>query len=186
METITPTPSAPSTTKTTALRRWATPLTIGAFVLMAVTGILMFFEVRLGIIKVAHEWSSWLMVIAVSLHVVLHWKSFSRYFSQTLPAAVIGLFAVLTVAAMLIPNNAPQRGGPPGGFGGTAGAQATQLLLSAPLATIATLSQQTPDAVVAKLEAQGLTSVTLDQSLSAVATNNQRNPVEMLNVILKK
>ena len=66
METITPTPSAPSTTKTTALRRWATPLTIGAFVFMAVTGILMFFEVRLGIIKVAHEWLSWLMVIAVS------------------------------------------------------------------------------------------------------------------------
>ena len=171
--------------KNTAIRRWATPLTIGAFILMAVTGILMFFEVRIGIIKIAHEWLSWIMVFAVGLHVWLHWKSFSRYFSQTPSAVLIAVFGVLTVASLLIPNNGSQRGGPPNGFGGAAGAQATQVLLNAPLASLANLTQQSPDAMVHKLEEQGITVANVQQSLETLAGDNQRNPVEILNMVLK-
>ena len=40
------------------VRKWATPLTIGAFFLMAATGILMFFHIDRGIISGAHEWLS--------------------------------------------------------------------------------------------------------------------------------
>lgn len=167
------------------LRRWATPLIIGAFILMAVTGILMFFEVRIGIIKIAHEWLSWIMVIAVGLHVWLHWKSFSRYFSQTTSRALIAVFAVLTVASLLIPNNGPQRGGPPNGFGGAAGGQATQVLLQASLANLATVTQQAPETLVDELESQGIAVTDTQQSVEQLARANQRNPVEVLNNILK-
>ena len=37
---------------TATLRRWATPLTIGAFMLMSIAGILMFFHINPGISKV--------------------------------------------------------------------------------------------------------------------------------------
>ena len=37
-------------------REWATPLTIGAFGLMSVTGMLMFFHLDTGFNKLAHEW----------------------------------------------------------------------------------------------------------------------------------
>lgn len=43
-------------------REWATPLTIGIFTLMAVTGILMFFHLDKGLNKTAHEWLGWLLV----------------------------------------------------------------------------------------------------------------------------
>lgn len=42
-------------------RRWATKLTIGSFLLMAGTGILMFFELDQGVVLVVHQWSSWLL-----------------------------------------------------------------------------------------------------------------------------
>lgn len=36
-------------------REWATPLTIGSFLLIAVTGVLMFFHLDSGLNKLAHE-----------------------------------------------------------------------------------------------------------------------------------
>lgn len=44
------------------LRAWVTPITIGSFLLIGVTGLLMFFKVPGGLIVIAHEWlspSSW-------------------------------------------------------------------------------------------------------------------------------
>ena len=49
-------------------RPWITPLVIGTFALMAVTGSLMFFHLDTGLNKTAHEWLGWAMVAAVLLH----------------------------------------------------------------------------------------------------------------------
>lgn len=38
-----------------SLRTWATPLTVGAFLLMAATGVLMFFGYDRGLTAVVHE-----------------------------------------------------------------------------------------------------------------------------------
>lgn len=162
----------------TTLRRWATPMTIGAFMLMSITGILMFFHVELGLIKVAHEWLSWLMVIAVALHVTLNWKVFSRYFSQKPAVAIIGLFAVLMVASMLIP--AEERPGSPGGRG----MQAAQVLLNAPLDKLAGVTGNTLASLQATLQQQGLQLDATTGSLEEVARQNQRNPMEVLNGVI--
>ena len=53
-------------------RPWITPLVIGTFVLMAVTGSLMFFHLDSGLNKAAHEWLGWAMVIAVVLHALMN------------------------------------------------------------------------------------------------------------------
>jgi hypothetical protein len=45
---------------------WATPLTIGTFTLMAVTGMLMFFHADIGLNKTAHEWLGWVMIASPS------------------------------------------------------------------------------------------------------------------------
>ena len=41
-------PNVPKTRKSIPIRAWATPLTIGSFLLMAATGVLMFFGVSYG------------------------------------------------------------------------------------------------------------------------------------------
>jgi hypothetical protein len=163
---------------TNTLRRWATPLTIGAFLLMAVTGVLMFFEIRLGLAKLAHEWLGWIMLLAVGLHAALHWKSFSRYFSQKSAVTIIGVFAVVTVAAMLIPSNEQGRGGRPGGM------QAAQMLMSAPLEQVAGITGTTVEGLRAQLLGSGLEVAETATSLEDIAKQNQCNPVEILNGVI--
>ena len=43
-------------------RESATPLTIGSFLLIAITGVLMFFHLDSGLNKLAHEWLGWAMI----------------------------------------------------------------------------------------------------------------------------
>ena len=54
------------------LRSWVTPITIGSFLLLGVTGLLMFFKVRGGLIVVAHEWLSPIFVVGACLHIFLN------------------------------------------------------------------------------------------------------------------
>jgi hypothetical protein len=165
---------------TNFLRRWATPLTIGTFLLISITGILMFFEVRIGLIKVAHEWLSLLMVAAVGLHVTLHWRLFSRYFTQKPALAVIGLFGVILVASLLI-QGGDERRGPPGG---RASMQAVQLLTSAPLDKVAGITGNTLEGLQTRLQTQGLKLDETATSLADIARQNQRTPAEVLNSLI--
>ena len=49
-------------------RDWITPITMGAFGLLAVTGVLMFFHLDSGLNEAAHEWLSWVLLGGVALH----------------------------------------------------------------------------------------------------------------------
>lgn len=92
-------------------RPWITPLVIGSFALIAVTGILMFFHLDSGLNKTAHEWLSWVMVIGVVLHVMLNWLPFKRYLQQPRARWVIGLS--LLVLALSFVRLGGQSGEPP-------------------------------------------------------------------------
>ncbi len=71
------------------IKRLATPLTIGAFFIMSVTGILMFYHLDTGMNKFLHEWFSWAFLAAVLLHAVLvHKKTLITYFKKK-PARIV-------------------------------------------------------------------------------------------------
>ena len=92
-------------------RPWITPLVVGAFLLSAVTGVLMFFHLDSGLNKTAHEWLSWAMVVGVTLHILLNLTAFKRYFTQTIAKAVMGVFA-LVLALSFIPLGAKAAANP--------------------------------------------------------------------------
>ena len=75
------------------IRKFATPLTMGAFLLSAVTGVLMFFHLDTGLNKAAHEWLSWAMVIGVALHIAVNYRAFSLYLKKPLALGIVGVFA---------------------------------------------------------------------------------------------
>ena len=77
------------------LRSWATPLTVGSFLIMGVTGILMFFHLDSGVNKLVHEWAGWVMVAGVAAHLVLNWRAFSTYFKRPLAVGIIGVGAAV-------------------------------------------------------------------------------------------
>jgi len=159
----------------TSLRTWATPLVIGAFLLSAVTGILMFFHVNIGLVHPVHEWLSWAMVAGVALHLSANWRGFARYFSQGAGRLVIALFAAMTIGALLpIGADAPK----------ASGGAVMHALHDSSVDTVARVAKRTPDEVMARLRDAGLKVDSADQTIAALAENNQRDPMEVLALAL--
>lgn len=115
-------------------REWATPLTIGVFGLMAVTGVLMFFHWDTGLNKTAHEWLGWLMVAGVAAHVAVNWPGFRRYFiTSSKGRAILAVSLLVTVGSFASLPGKGQDGLPPQIL-------AIKAVTNAPLTTVAELS----------------------------------------------
>ncbi len=143
-------------------RDWATPLTIGAFALMATTGVLMFFHLDGELNKLAHEWLGWLLIIGVSLHVAVNWLSFKRYFLANPTARAILAVSALVIAGSFAPLPAGDEEGasPP--------VLALQAVTKAPLAQVAPLTGRSADVLLADLKQAGIALNNADQSLDSV------------------
>lgn len=156
-------------------RDWATPLTVGTFVLMACTGILMFFHLDTGLNKEAHEWLGWAMVVGVALHVVANIQGFKRYLSRPAALAIVGVFVAILIASFFIQENEED---------GHPGKRATQIMLHAPLSTVAPLLGQSPETLVSKLQAAGFKQAAPSQSLSDIAGPDQGQQFRALGTVL--
>lgn len=147
-------------------RDWATPLTIGAFLLMAVTGVLMFFHLDIGLNKAAHEWLGWAMVAGVVCHSIANWPAFKRHLGRRTGLVIIGVFALLLAGSFAV--QPPQQGGNPA-------VRAGKAVLNAPVRTVAALSNQTPEALIATLRSAGFQVESAEQTLISV-TGPERDP----------
>jgi len=146
-------------------RDWATSMTIGAFGLMAVTGVLMFFHADSGLNKLAHEWLGWIFVGGVALHAFVNWGAFKRYFvSGFAGRAVIAVFA-LALAASFAPLGGKAGGPPP--------VMAMNAVLKAPLFAVAPLTGRPVEAIVAQLNGAGFAVSGPDATLASVARDRE-------------
>ena len=156
-------------------RPWITPVVIGAFFLSAVTGVLMFFHLDSGLNKTAHEWLSWAMVIGVTLHVLLNMPAFKRYFTQTTGKVVMGAFALVLVLSFI----------PAGGAGGEPGfAPPVRALAKAPITVLAQVAGTSTDDLKAKLQAQGLTVTSDQQSVADLVGPDLRAQIGTISKVL--
>lgn len=157
-------------------REWATPLTMGAFILMATTGILMFFHADIGLNKEAHEWLGWAMVGGVGAHALANISSFKRYFAKPAALGIIAVFVLILVASFFIQEEKDGKGGNPG-------RRATMAVLNAPISEIAPLAHQTPQALLADLQKAGFLIESPNQSLISVTGPEQANQFKALAVV---
>ena len=159
-----------------AQRPWITPVVMGAFLLSAVTGVLMFFHLDSGLNKTAHEWLSWAMVIGVVLHVLLNMPAFKRYLKQTTGRVVIGAFA-LVLALSFIPA------------GGTSGSEPgfappVRALAKTPITVLAQVAGTSTDELKARLQAQGLTVTSDQQSVADLVGPDLRKQIGAITKVL--
>ena len=85
-------------------RRWSTPATIGAGIFVVVPGLLMFFVAGRPF-KFAHERIGIGFSIAILLHVMSHWRSFSNYFSERSVVALVWSIGIGLVTTSTILNS---------------------------------------------------------------------------------
>jgi hypothetical protein len=146
-------------------REWVTPLTIGAFGLMAVTGVLMFFHSDTGLNKLAHEWLGFIFVAGVALHAAVNWGAFKRHLASSVKGrAVIALFAVALAASFA--QLGGKAGGPPPVL-------AMKAITQAPLSSVAPLTGHPVEILVARLNGAGFALSGPQASIASVAHDRE-------------
>lgn len=160
-------------------RSWLTPFTFGTFIFTAVTGILLFFNIHGGLVKPAHEWISWLLVIAALLHLVHNRRSFTSTLSQPL-AKVVVVFFFLLLGASVLPmgiGDQQQHRHPT--------ERITEALVRAPLSTVAKVANRLPEETVQLLWNKGIRAQGTEQSIQAIAAENRQGTMEILSIIFQ-
>ena len=153
------------------LKSWAGPVTIGSFAVVGLSGILMFFHLNVGLVKLAHEWLGWLLVIGAIAHLVVNWRPFLGYFRKPAGLAIMAIFLVLGLLSFL-PAGGPNRRPP---FMAMSSA-----LEKAPLTLVAQVAQSTPLAVTEHLKSHGIEVRDSAQTISQIAADNQKRSMEVL------
>ena len=158
-------------------REWATPLTIGAFSLMAVTGILMFFHLDTGLNKTAHEWLGWLMVGVVALHAIANFGGFKRHFvsNGTARAILIGSLLVIAGSFLSLPGAGGEHLPPP--------VLALKAITRAPLADVAQLAGKPVEQMIADLNKAGIAVTNPATSLESALAGDHELTGKALNTI---
>ena len=144
-----------------SLRSWATPLVAAAFLIMAATGVGMFFHLETDLMKGLHEWAGFAMVAGGVAHLWLNWRPFTTYFKRPLAGAIMGLGAVLLGVSLL----------PIAGAAGPGVAIEAMIgtVETAPVRMLADLTGQEVGAVIAELEAAGLAGVTAESTVAGLS-----------------
>jgi hypothetical protein len=94
------------------VRNWATPLTAGAFIVLAVTGVLMFFHLDRGLNHEAHEWIGWALLIGATAHIYSNFLAFRRHLSGRLGRILLASFIVILGLSFISPSESQKNKGP--------------------------------------------------------------------------
>ena len=155
------------------VRKWATPLTIGAFFLMAATGILMFFNIDRGIVSAAHEWLSWLFLLGVAGHVMANFRPFMNSLKSGWGRTSVSVFGIVLVASFFTWG---------AHTGGQFLAAIQKGLVSVPLTTLAVMTHTKPDVLEQRLNAHGIV-VRKEQTIRDIVGENPRKQLQALEVV---
>ncbi len=143
-----------------SLRSWATPLVVGAFGLMAVSGVLMFFHLNTDLSKGLHEWAGFVLLVGAGAHLVQNWRAFSTYLRRPAAQAIMGIGLAVTVLSVV----------PMGDAGGTDALRPVLASVGeAPVPVLASLTGQNADDVKAELTDAGFAGVTDASTIKALA-----------------
>jgi hypothetical protein len=156
-------------------RAWVTPFTAGAFLLSAVTGVLIFFHIDSGANKFVHEWLSWALLAGVALHTVTNWNAFKKHLSVPRSQLIIGIFVVVLGISFV---SFGKGGGKPPFM------RSIKALADAPLVTLAAVAQISPEELIARLTRAGFQPQSTHKSLSEIVGNDVGKQMRVLNGVL--
>ena len=152
-------------------RPWSTPLTIGAGIFVAVTGLIMFFAVE-DPFKYAHELAGIAFSLAVALHALSHWRSFSGYFRERRALGIVA--AAWLLGAGLVTASAVLDMGEPD-------ALVMARIESAPLPAVAAVLGLEVEELAARLTAAGFPVTDLNASIQEIAEEHAADIDDLLD-----
>jgi hypothetical protein len=163
------------------IRKYSTQFSTAAFVVVGITGVMMFVGVRNHQISIFHEWFGVGFAVVAVLHVLRNGKAFTAMIKQTRSPIIIGLLGglgILMVVASFFASGSGQ------GNPNRAQAVVVQQLAGAPISQIAPAFGLTGDQAVARLRHGGVTVKGSGQSLTDIARGTDRSPPQLFLLIL--
>jgi hypothetical protein len=158
----------------TLQRDWITPITMGAFGLLAATGVLMFFHLDSGLNETAHQWLSWVLLGGVALHAAVNWAGVRRHLAGWKGRAALGAFAIVLALSFV----------PLGGKGEPPFLPPVRSLASAPLSVLAQVARVTPEQMRLRLQGQGLVPASDADTVRGLVGEDTRAQMRLLSKVL--
>ena len=138
------------------IQKYATALTTGVFLVVAVTGILLFFHIGNGALKGVHEWLGIAFIAITAIHLMRNWNGFVRLVKKRRTQAVCAVAAIGAAAFIAF---APNDGGSPV-------ARVMGALANAPIENLAPGLGTSTEVLAARLKSKGIVVTTPEQSLT--------------------
>ena len=155
-------------------RDWITPITMGAFGLLAVTGVLMFFHLDSGLNETAHQWLSWVLLGGVALHAAVNWAGVRRHLAGWKGRAALGAFATVLALSFV----------PMGGQGEPPFLPPMRALADAPLPLLAQVANATPQQMRERLQGQGLATARDTDTVRSLVGEDTRAQIRVLSQVM--
>ena len=160
------------------LRAFATTLTIGSFILIAVTGICMLAHFRPGFVTPAHELGSVIFLASAILHCVANFGAIKNYLKKNSGKFTVAFFILVTILAII-----PFKGN--GGNPRKAIAQqAPQLLVNLNAHELATVTHKSTFAIVTVLQASGIANADTVTPIAQLSKNAGKDSFAVLASLL--
>lgn len=136
------------------LSRWGSTLIYWSFAVTGVTGVLLFFHVRMSPVEELHIWIGFLMIAAFVPHIARNWRSFLGYFHKA--PLYVALAVTIAISALFaypaLSGSDERAGGPPDMRAAFA---ITAAMSTASLEAIAPILRTDTDELIDRLEAAG-------------------------------
>lgn len=162
------------------LRRYATPLSVVAFAVIGITGLMMFFGVRSRQLNHLHEWFGLAFVLIGLLHVFRNAKSFGIMFRQKRSKVVIAVTGIISAVFLAGAIQASMTAGP---NPRRVQAMVTQRLADAPLDKLAPALGLSDEAAIARLQGVGIQAAPA-QSLNQVAAASGKSATDLYLMLM--
>ena len=158
------------------LQRYATPLTIGLFLVSLISGAALFVHAAPGAFHSMHEWLSMALIAPVALHLWRNWRPMTNYLAKPAFSAAM---AVCLIAALGF-------GFASTAFGGRHGSAQFALLQALTATTPAKLAPALGtdvDQLIATLKARGFVNASADATLTDIVANSGRDNGDLASAL---
>lgn len=147
------------------------------FVVLAITGIMMFFKIRLLSSETLHIWLGMAFVVAGVLHLIKNWKGFIGYFQKRSTLGALAFGCGVVALFILIPLVSPQdKGVNPKG-------QVFTAMMNTPLENLARFVNLDVEDMVIKLDEKAHIVASKHQSVREIAKANSKSNDEILQIV---
>lgn len=148
------------------------------FAIVAISGVLMFFKIRLFSMEALHIWLGLAFVIMAVLHLAKNWTAFGTYFKKKSTLLSIGVVCVVCTLFVAIPLlDTTEKGVNPK-------QKIFSTVMGEPLSNVAQFFKLDANIMVENLYNQRQIIVTTQQSISEISKSSGKSSDEILQIIL--